>query len=80
MNYTLLSKTEHTAKRKAHRCIWCPELIALGERYVAERSVYDGDLQSFQWHPECYTAAQDYFHDEEEFEPHACRRGTTEEA
>lgn len=80
MSYTLF--TEHTRKaRKEHRCIWCPEKIQAGEKYVDERSVYDGNIQRHRWHPECKTAADKFFREsrEEEFVEHSCKRGTAEE-
>ena len=52
MSYTLLSEATRIA-RKQHRCIWCGEAIAPGEKYRDERSVYDGELQRHRWHPEC---------------------------
>lgn len=58
MNYTLLSETKPVA-RKDHRCIWCGEPISKGTQYVAERSVYDGEMQNHHWHEECQMAAQD---------------------
>lgn len=53
----------------------------MGETYKEEASVYYGELQHQRWHPECYEAAQKFFREsgEEDFEPHACKRGTTEE-
>ena len=42
MSYTLLSEVTRAA-RKAHRCIWCWQLIKPGEKYIDERSVLDGD-------------------------------------
>jgi hypothetical protein len=52
VSYTLLSESTPVA-RKAHRCIWCGERIAVGERYTHERSIYDGEFQNHHWHPEC---------------------------
>jgi hypothetical protein len=45
VSYTLLSESTPVA-RKAHRCIWCGERIAAGERYTHERSIYDGGFQN----------------------------------
>jgi hypothetical protein len=56
--YQLFSLTDRKAA-KAHRCIWCGEAIAVGERYQDERSVYDGEFQHHKWHPECQADAQE---------------------
>ena len=52
MSYTLISETTPVAK-KAHTCIWCGEPIIPGQRYVRERSVYEGEPQNYKWHAEC---------------------------
>lgn len=78
MSYTLLSEITRTAQ-KEHACIWCREKIAKGEKYIEERSVYEG-IQFHRWHPECWSISSVYFRDEEEFEPHVCKRGTLEES
>ncbi len=57
MSYTLLSETYPTA-RKEHRCIWCGQSILKGTQYVAERSVFDGEMQNHHWHPECLEDCQ----------------------
>ena len=69
MGYSLLSE-KTVAARKPHRCIWCGEPIATGETYVRERSVYDGNMQNFAWHPECRRDSIVHFQYEEEFEPY----------
>jgi len=81
MSYQLLSKTEPVA-RKEYCCIWCPGKILKGEKHVHESSKYDCDFQDHRWHPDCWKAAQTFFCEtgEEEFMPHACKRGTNEEA
>jgi len=70
MAYSLLSE-KTVAARKPHRCIWCGEPIATGDKYVRERSVFDGNMQNFPWHPECrrdsWAQSADY---EFEFEPY----------
>lgn len=78
--YELLSETEPVA-RKDYRCIWCPELIRKGEKHIHEVSKYDGDFQDHRWHPECKKASYGFFrkYGEEEFTPHECKRGTSEE-
>lgn len=39
--------------RKDHKCIWCGQAIPKGTEYIAERSVFDGEMQNHHWHPEC---------------------------
>jgi len=70
MSYTLLGETTRTAK-KSHKCIWCGQQIATGEKYIHEKSVYDHQMQNHKWHPECKDAANEYFAaGEEEFTPY----------
>lgn len=78
MSYDLISKTTPKA-RKEHHCIWCCERIVAGEQYVHEISKYEGYLQNHKWHNECREASKEYFADCEEFEPHAFKRGSTDE-
>ena len=52
VSYHLFSCDE-TKARKQHRCIWCGEMVEQGNRYLREKSVYDGAFQDFAWHPEC---------------------------
>ena len=81
MSYLLLSFDNQVA-RKSHRCIWCPERIELGKEYCYQAGVDLDGFTAVHWHPECYDAAQRYFRTsgEDEFEPHACQRGTCDEA
>jgi hypothetical protein len=55
MSFTLLNLATRKA-RKTHRCIWCGESINACENYQEERSVYDGVIQFYRWHPECRMA------------------------
>ena len=74
MGYTLLSEAFPVA-RKQHRCIWCGEHIEPGEKYRAERSVFDGSMQNHHWHLECDEASTDHFlTNGPEFEPHENER------
>jgi hypothetical protein len=70
MGYTLISEREHKAAKR-YRCIWCGEQIPIGTRYVREFSVYDGDVQKHNWHPECKGAAEEFFREtgEDDFAP-----------
>lgn len=60
MSYQLLSESFFKA-RKPHSCIWCGQRIAPGEKYRAEASIYDGDMQYHKWHLECSKASKEYF-------------------
>jgi hypothetical protein len=77
MSYSQLSHTTPKA-RKAYNCIWCGEGIQCGEVHDKNVAVYDGDLQMGRYHLECYSAASEYFKDEEEFTPWSFKRGTKE--
>lgn len=52
MSYQLIQENVRTA-RKPHRCTWCGQQILPGEKYRAERCIFDGDFQANDWHPEC---------------------------
>lgn len=77
MSYTLLSESQPLA-RKQHRCIWCGQPIAVGEKHRHERSIYDGQFQDQRWHPECdeaFKAELSYEGGHElEFEPYGNER------
>lgn len=75
MTYHLFSCDEHKA-RKQHRCIWCGEMVNSGERYFREKSVYDGSIQDFAWHPECKADQEQNLRDggDEEFIAHSAER------
>ena len=75
MSYQLISNETRQA-RKPHQCIWCGEPINVGEKYEHERSVYGGDPQSNDWHPECSAVLNELCAggDEVEFDPHSNER------
>lgn len=75
---TVSIANEWRKARKAHRCIWCGEQIEPGERYFHWRGVFEGDIQSNNWHKECdeAVASEDL---RDGFEPHAHKRGSQEE-
>jgi hypothetical protein len=81
MSLQNLRLTEQVA-RKFHPCIWCRELVQIGEKHINSISLYCGDFQNHRWHPECYAAMEEDFstHHEEEFPAHGFKRGTNEEA
>lgn len=51
-SYTEIERVIHKA-RKPHCCIWCGQMIVVGERYEYERCIFEGDPQSNHWHLEC---------------------------
>ena len=69
MSYSLIRESYPVA-RKPHKCIWCGQAIEAGAEYIDERSVYDGNMQNFAWHPECRRDSMVHFQYEEEFEPY----------
>lgn len=81
MSYQLLSSSRPRA-RKGYDCIWCREKIVKGEQHVHEASRYCGDFQDHRFHTDCFSAAREYFSEdgEAEFDPHAHKRGSLEEA
>ena len=77
MSYTLLEHREVKAAKKAHRCIWCGEAINVGEPYLYERSIFDGNPQSHHWHGECSEDSVTHFaNDGPEFIPYENERPT----
>ena len=80
MSYTFLAESKPKAA-KEHRCIWCGETILKGEIHVQQSGVFDGELQENRFHYDCHPAMQTDLREsrEDEFEPYAYKRGTTEE-
>lgn len=81
MSYVLIEQRDVHAARKDHKCIWCGEAILAGTSYIRERSVCNGNPQSFKWHQECLEAGNDLACDEGadfEFEPYANDRPRVE--
>lgn len=81
MSYSFVSETRPKA-RKQHSCIWCRENIEAGQEYVKQAGSFDGEFQSNSYHPECIIACQKHLKEygEDCFEPHASKRGSTEQA
>lgn len=59
MSYTLIEERAIKSARKWHRCNWCGGEIKVGEPYVRERSIFEGDPQTNQFHPECAEACKE---------------------
>lgn len=76
--YVLLSEKTRISRRD-RPCIWCPEKILKGEKYVRESSTFYREFQDHSWHPECLAAAREAFGENEEFFPHEHKRGSLNE-
>lgn len=55
MSAILLADDRPTA-RKQHRCEVCNGTIAIGERYVRQRGIFDGAAYTWKGHALCATA------------------------
>lgn len=78
MSYTQLTAATPKA-RKEHRCTYCGQKILVGETYYRENGVYDGDMQSLAYHPECYEQEQKDHEGESfwEIDPFECNERPT---
>ncbi len=63
---------EDRTARKAHRCTYCAEPIAVCEHYVHQTGVYDGKWYTNKMHPECFKELCD--EGEGEFTPYSNER------
>jgi hypothetical protein len=64
--------------RKPHRCIWCAQIIAIGDKYTHEKSIYDGNFQNHHWHGECLKSANNDNDGDYEFLPYSNERPNTQ--
>ncbi len=63
-------RDETRKARKEHRCIWCGEVIVVGNSYRYQSGVFDGEIQGNHWHAECFRAAAEECDWEFEFIPY----------
>lgn len=49
---------EHPVARKPHRCLWCNESIAIGERHFKYVGEWEGEFQNWRMHSDCIDAHQ----------------------
>jgi len=48
--------TQVKATRKPCRCYWCFEHIEVGQPKTTTATVFEGDFQATDFHPECFDA------------------------
>lgn len=53
---TILKERVVKRARKARRCDWCDEMIAVGDSYHYSVAVTDGDFSPYGYHHECLRA------------------------
>lgn len=78
MSIELTNKT--VTCRKAHRCEWCGEDIAKGDRAQYRSGVHEGEMYHGHQHPECYSAMMRSEYDDFDdggFNPMEQKRGKT---
>lgn len=62
--------------RKLHRCVWCGEMIGIGELAQYRAYKFDGEFMTDYMHPECMEACTESDIDSDEgFEPFYSKRG-----
>lgn len=81
MSFTRLRPIKAT--RKPHRCYWCWEQIPKGSPAIYYSGVWDGDLCTGHYHPECNEANDAWwvlFRNSEDESPErgSMKRGSTE--
>ncbi len=66
--------------RKAHRCIWCGEIIEAGATVPFCKYVFDGAIHNDHYHLECWAVLLEYdwCADGEGFDAYTFKRGTEE--
>ncbi len=75
--------TRVKSSRKPCRCYWCGERIEVGQPKTTTATVFEGDFQATNVHPECFEALK-LWQDEnrgEEYWPDegTMKRGSTED-
>ena len=67
---------EHPVAKKVHRCIYCNDDIAIGERHFKYVGEWEGEFQNWRMHDDCLEA-----HERETFDGEICegphQRGRT---
>lgn len=68
--------------RKDHKCDWCGQGMAAGEKAHYSSGVFDGDFYSGHQHLECHKAildSDDWHMNTEGYQPYEQQRGKTYE-
>ena len=60
--------------RRVHGCSWCETPIQKGDRYRRSSGVFEGDIFSLPFHPEC-AEARDKDHDGDAWCPERHEKG-----
>ena len=50
-------RNKTTIARKEHRCVFCGEVIHVGEKYYRQTNVYDGCIYDWVCHCDCLQLA-----------------------
>lgn len=74
MSTTVLDTTTPTAA-KAHKCVWCGQPIAKGDKYERQKMIHEGEFHDNKWHPECARASARHLDPGDEFSPYGNERG-----
>ena len=51
--------TSWPVARKPHRCEWCGEVIAVGEKHARYVGKWEGDFQNWRMHSDCLEYADE---------------------
>jgi hypothetical protein len=80
MDFVSISE-KYPKARKEYTCIWCGELILVGEKHLSSFYKFQGDLNADRHHLECEDAmkSMDIYELEEGFEPYSFKKGTRDE-
>ena len=81
MSYYVELRSKDVTARKEHRCVWCGELIEVGETARYRVYTFDGEFANDWMHPECHAAMlkAPYELVEEGWAPGEFKRGSNEE-
>lgn len=64
--------------KKKHMCVWCAEIIEIGEIYFRLINVFDGNFNDSRYHLECSEASlREDFYLDQGFTPGDFKRGKT---
>ena len=56
---TDFGELKHPVAAKDHRCGWCGQAIAKGEKHAHYVGKWEGEFQNWRMHAECYEAFDD---------------------